>query len=138
MCRGESPGCGRICSAAPTPSASDCSDLRSYLRERPWGNGGDNGIKHLEEMPPLLLAEVADPLRVFPNRLADNIALRPGQPGGGLAEATHSRLIEGERQLDHTGTISPYLNPVKEDRLSPRQFLRGVDMLSGEQLPRIC
>jgi hypothetical protein len=111
--------------AAPTASGPDRSDLRSDLREGPWGNGREDGIKHLEQMFPLLLAEVADPLRVLPDRLADDITLRSGQSGGSLAEAIHRRLIKGERQLDHSGTISPYSTRVKRDGLPSRTLARG-------------
>lgn len=78
-----------MCAAALAPSGPTCGDLGSDQGQGPWGNGGNDGVKDLEQVSPLLLAEGADPLRVLPNRLADNIALRSTQPGSRLSEPIH-------------------------------------------------
>ncbi len=104
---------------ASTPSGPHSGDLGPDLREGSQRYGRDDGVKYLEQVSSLPLAEVPDSFGILPHRFPHDIALRSGQSGGCLAKPIHRLLIEGECELYHTKTILPYLPTVKRDSWQP-------------------
>src|SRR5206468_5875593 len=115
--RDESPS--RVPAAAATPSGTDLLQLRVSLRGGPGRNLRQHRVEDIEEPTALLLAQLADPMRVFTDRLAHHGTLGLGQTSRCPPERRHGLVVEGEGHLDHTDAILPYSSGPRRQPGSP-------------------
>src|SRR3970040_1903238 len=90
----------RLSPSPAAPGGADLPELGVDRARRPGPDRRDDGVEDLQEMEPLLFAQLADARGVVPDRLADDLTLRLAQPVGGAPELGDRGVIEWERGCD--------------------------------------
>jgi hypothetical protein len=92
---------------AGAPRRADGPQLRIDLGDRPCGPGVAQPLEHAYQVLSFTLAEAIGASGVVRHGIANDVALRLSQAGGGLSNLRHGSLIERKRHPCHNEVILP-------------------------------